>query len=543
MQIFIKIPYFWVDNYLSSHIMQSTTMLKLLTDLDSRFEQILSKEALDFIEDLHHKFSYKIELAIINRQLNKKKINSGLDPKFSTNMSVVRDWNWKISEIPDEIKQRRVEITGPVDRKMIINALNSGADVFMADFEDSFVPTWDNLLQGQINLFDAVRKNIEFIDVNNKKYSLNEKTAVLFVRPRGIHLFEKNISINNQYVPACLFDFGLYMFHNAKEIINRGSRPYFYLPKLENYHEASLWNEIFEYTQEKLNMPNGTIKATVLIETLPAAFEMHEILFALKEHSAGLNCGRWDYIFSFIKKLNNKPEYILSNKEFLSMNGQIFLKSYATLLAQTCLQRGAQAIGGMSNFIPVKNNPELNEIALNNVKKDKEWEKNLGYCGAWVAHPALVGIVRDIFNDPLNENTPKSDKIEKKDLLTINLGKRTYSELCQNINISLQYLYHWLYNHNGAVALRNRMEDLATFEINRALIANWMHHNVILDDNSMYVTLALIQDVIKKEKTSILTSNIIKEETKLNKICSILEQIINDTSCQFSTEVIYDHLL
>ncbi|MEO6693955.1 MAG: malate synthase A, partial [Ignavibacteria bacterium] len=413
---------------------------------------------------------------------------------------------WQVAPIPVDLTDRRVEITGPVERKMIINALNSGANVFMADFEDSNSPTWENNIEGQLNLRDAVNGTISFNNQQGKEYKLNEKTAVLIVRPRGWHLVEKNLIIDNEPVSASIFDFGLFFFHNAKNLISKGSGPYFYLPKLESHIEAKLWNDIFNLAQDELQISRGTIRATVLIETILAAFEMDEILYELKDHSAGLNCGRWDYIFSFIKKFRNLNDFVLPDRGLVTMNAH-FLRSYSQLLISTCHKRGIHAMGGMAAQIPIKNDSKANDEAIAKVKADKEREAADGHDGTWVAHPGLIGVAKEVFDRIMpepNQINKKIDnvKIEAKDLLAVPKGEITETGLRQNINIALQYLEAWL-NGNGCVPIYNLMEDAATAEISRAQIWQWIQHENGKLENGKKITKELYSKIVNEELNKI----------------------------------------
>jgi len=455
--------------------------------------KILSFEAKMFLSALSKTFNPKIELLLQKRKTRK--------PKSSPN-SPHKD-NWKILPAPNDIADRRVEITGPPQRKMIINALNSGANVFMADFEDSNSPTWENCLEGQENLYDAVRRNIEYTDSTTKKhYSLKNQTATLFVRPRGLHLVEKNFVDNGVPIAASLFDFGLYFVHNYKELLKRGSRPYFYLPKIEHYEEARLWNDIFTFSEKAFDLPLGTIRATVLIETLPAAFQMDEILYELQSHSAGLNCGRWDYIFSFIKTFKNNRYYVLPDRDQVDMS-QHFMRSYTQLLIQTCHHRGAHALGGMAAQIPIKNDPEANHIAMEKVRADKLREVQDGHDGTWVAHPALVSLAKEIFDEHMKEPNQidkqiwLNNPITTKDLLCVPKGQCTEEGLRKNIRIAFQYINAWI-NGNGCVPLNNLMEDAATAEISRAQIWQWCKHRVYLN-NGKQVTKIWLHKIIEYE--------------------------------------------
>jgi malate synthase len=441
--------------------------------------RLLTPDAVSFLTQLQWCFGATRQRLLKNRVEVQTKIDAGWRPNFLEETQFIRSGNWKVAPIPNDILDRRVEITGPVDRKMVINALNSGAQVFMADLEDSHSPVWENTLQGHINLQDAVRRTLQFTSPEGKHYSLQEKTAVLFVRPRGWHLVEKNILIDGEPMSASLFDFGLYFFHNAKECIKRGTGPYFYLPKLENHLEARLWNDVFIYAQKELGIPQGTIRATVLIETILAAFEMDEILYELKDHSAGLNCGRWDYIFSYIKKFRNDPASVLPDRAQVTMDVH-FLKSYCQLLVKTCHRRGIHAMGGMAAQIPIKGDPDANRNALERVSQDKKREVNLGHDGTWVAHPGLVGVARQVFDEamqgPNQISVPRDEwEITAADLLRAPFGEITEEGLRRNINISLLYLESWL-RGVGCVPLYHLMEDAATAEISRAQIWQWIRH-------------------------------------------------------------------
>ncbi|MDQ3019733.1 MAG: malate synthase A [Bacteroidota bacterium] len=470
--------------------------------LDAGFKEILSDDALNFISRLEIKFRNKRKELLERRIETQKKINSGIMPDFLDGTIEIRNSEWKVAEIPKDLNDRRVEITGPVDRKMIINALNSGANVFMADFEDSNSPTFKNNIEGQINLRDAIYGTISFTNSEGKEYKLNEKTATLMVRPRGWHLEEKNVLIDGVPFSASIFDFGLFFFHNAKKLISKGSGPYFYLPKLENHHEAKLWNDIFIMAQDELKIPRGTIRATVLIETILAAFEMDEILYELRDHSAGLNCGRWDYIFSFIKKFNNFDEFVLPDRSLVTMTSH-FLRSYSQLVIKTCHRRGIHAMGGMAAQIPIKNDAKANDEALAKVKADKEREASDGHDGTWVAHPGLITIAKEVFDRLMPEANQINKKRENvnvtaKDLLEVPKGEITENGVRHNINVAIQYLEAWL-NGNGCVPIYNLMEDAATAEISRAQIWQLIHHNKGKLNDGTKVTLDLYHKLAKEE--------------------------------------------
>ncbi len=451
-------------------------------------ERILTREAVAFVADLARTFGGTVRELLARRVARQEELDAraraGLPIlDFLSETKHVREGQWTCAPLPQDIRDRRVEITGPVDRKMIINALNSGAKVFMADFEDSNSPTWDNQVSGQANLFDAVRRTIT-LEQGGKQYALKEQTATLFVRPRGWHLEEAHMLVDGIPVPGALFDFGLYFFHNARELVSRGTGPYFYLPKMESHLEARLWNVVFLHAQRVLGIPAGTIKATVLIETLPAAFEMDEILYELREHSAGLNCGRWDYIFSFIKKHAASKTAILPDRAQVTMD-KGFLRAYSQLLIQTCHRRGVHAMGGMAAQIPIKDDLQKNEAAFAKVRADKLREAKDGHDGTWVAHPGLVALAREIFDEQMSGPNQIHDKradvsVRAVDLLTIPEGTRTVEGLRHNVRVGIQYVESWL-RGLGCVPLYSLMEDAATAEISRAQVWQWLTHGVAVD--------------------------------------------------------------
>ena len=463
---------------------------------------VLTPEALQFIVGLQRSFNARRLELLAARGERQKRLDDGERPDFLQETAKIRESEWTVASIPADLQDRRVEITGPVDRKMIINALNSGASVFMADFEDSNTPTWSNQIEGQGNLMDAVRRTITFSDPSTgKSYKLNERTAVLLVRPRGWHLDERHLLVDGQAMSGALFDFGLYFFHNAKELLAAGTGPYFYLPKLESHLEARLWNDVFVFAQRELGVPQGSIRATVLIETILATFEMDEILHELRDHSAGLNCGRWDYIFSYIKKFSHDPEALLPDRARVTMTTH-FLSSYSKLLVRTCHRRNIHAMGGMAAFIPIKNDPVANEKAIAQVRADKEREAGDGYDGTWVAHPGLVPVAREVFDRLM----PRPNQIEKKlsdfrttaaDFLEAPSGDITEAGLRQNIGVGLGYLEAWL-RGTGCVPLFNLMEDAATAEISRAQLWQWIHHGAHLKDGRK-VDLALCESIMQEE--------------------------------------------
>lgn len=452
------------------------------------YAEVLSPEALAFVAELTREFSER-RVALLQRRAERQEaFNRGERPHFLDETRGLRESDWTVAPLPDDLLDRRVEITGPVDRKMIINGLNSGANVYMADFEDANSPTWENVAQGQVNLKHAVEGHIRFTAENGKAYALKEKTAVLFVRPRGWHLLERHFTVDGKPVPGGLFDFGLFLFHNARPLLKKGSGPYFYLPKLEGHLEARLWNDVFVHAQAALGIPRGRIKATVLIETLPAAFEMDEILHELREHSAGLNCGRWDYIFSFIKKLQADPSRVLPDRAEVTMD-KAFLRAYSQKLIQVCHRRGVHAMGGMAAFIPIKDDAEANAAALAKVRADKEREAKDGHDGTWVAHPGLVAVAREVFDAHMpgkNQIGRKREdvRIDEAALLEVPEGPRTDAGLRHNIRVGVQYIASWL-EGSGCVPLYNLMEDAATAEISRAQVWQWLHHGATLDDGQV----------------------------------------------------------
>ena len=472
-------------------------------------ENILSEECLDFITDLHKLFNSKRLHLLEERKKVQEKINKGWLPDFLDETQQIRDSSWTILSTPDDLLDRRVEITGPPIRKMIINALNSGAKTFMADFEDSLSPTWQNLLEGQYYLIQANKRQIDFTDPENgKDYKLIDKPAVLIVRPRGWHLPEKHFKINNEDISGSLFDFGVYLFHNYKVLQENGTGPYYYLPKMENHKEARLWAEVFKFSEEKFNLSKGTIKVTVLIETILASFEMDEILYELKDNIVGLNCGRWDYIFSFIKRFRNRADFILPDRSLVSMRVH-FMKSYSELLIQTCHKRRAHAIGGMAAQIPIKNNEEENRKSIQKVYDDKLIEVYNGHDGTWVAHPALVSVAKDVFDRQLEYpcqlgNKREDIKVTANDLLKLpvktaggRIGIITEKGIRTNINVGILYIEAWL-NGNGCVPLYNLMEDAATAEISRAQIWQWLKHQAKTVDKKI-ITLEYFNKLLKEE--------------------------------------------
>lgn len=473
--------------------------------LEPGFNEILTPEALSFVAKLHRAFNGRRKELLAKRQERQAQLDSGVKPDFLPETKEIREGDWTVAPIPDVIKDRRVEITGPVDRKMIINALNSGAKVFMADFEDSNAPAWSNNINGQINLRDAIRRDITFTNPNGKEYKLNDEVATLFVRPRGWHLLEKQVLIDGEPVSGGLFDFGLYFFHNVKALLEIGAGPFFYLPKMESHLEARLWNDAFVMAQDELGIPQGTIKATVLVETILASFELNEILWELKEHSAGLNCGRWDYIFSYIKRFRNDAAYMMPNRDQVTM-ATPFMEAYSLLVIQTCHKRNIHAMGGMAAFIPIKGDEAANNAAVEKVRQDKIREAKIGHDGTWVAHPGLMQTAMDVFN----EYMPNANQIDKKredvnvsaaDLIEIPTGTITEEGLRKNINVGILYIESWL-RGNGAAAIYNLMEDAATAEISRTQVWQWLHHGAKLEDGRT-VTFDLYNELVPQELENI----------------------------------------
>jgi len=492
---------------------------------------ILSDDALGFLAGLHRAFDSRRRDLLEARRRRQAQIDGGAVPDFLAETAAVRASEWTVAPIPDDLLDRRVEITGPVERKMVINALNSGASVFMADFEDSNAPTWANNLDGQVNLRDAVRRTISFDSPEGKHYALNEQTAVLFVRPRGWHLAEKHLVVDGELMSGSLFDFGLTFWHNAAEQVERGTGPWFYLPKLQSHLEARLWNDVFNHAQDAIGMPRGTIRATVLIETIHAAFEMDEILWELKDHSAGLNCGRWDYIFSFIKTFRERPDFVLPDRAQVTMD-KGFLNAYVRLLIQTCHRRGIHAMGGMAAQIPIKNDRAANEAALARVRADKLREVTAGHDGTWVAHPGLVPVAKAIFDEhmrapnQIGSREPGAVPVAA-DLLAVPAGTITEQGLRTNIDVGIQYLEAWL-SGNGCVPIYHLMEDAATAEISRTQVWQWLRHGARLDDGRP-VTRELVGGIIAGLRPTITPA------------ARLFEQMMTGTGfVEFLTLVAYD---
>src|SRR5437762_4028550 len=478
------------------------TGVEVLGEITPAFSEILTPEALAFVAKLQRQFGTRRKQCLEHRQERQRRLDQGEGLDFLPETKHIRDGDWKCAPIPSDIQDRRVEITGPTDRKMVINALNSGAKIFMADFEDANAPTWRNMVEGQINLRDAIRGTINFTNPEGKKYKLNEQVAVLMPRPRGWHLVEKHVLIDGEPVAGGFFDFGLFFYHNSQELIARGSGPYFYLPKMESHLEARIWNDVFQLAQEELGIPYGTIRATVLIETILAAFEMDEILYELRDHSSGLNCGRWDYIFSFIKKFRAHAEFCLPDRALVTMD-KAFLAAYVDLLIKTCHRRGIHAMGGMAAQIPIKSDPSANERALDKVRQDKLREVRAGHDGTWVAHPGLVPVAKEVFDAHMKEANQISRRrddvhVSANDLLAVPKGEITEEGLRWNIDVGLQYLESWL-RGSGCVPIYNLMEDEDTAEISRAQVWQWVRYQDTLTDGRR-VTQELVRQVIAEQK-------------------------------------------
>ena len=479
----------------------ASTGLEVVGAIADPYHEILTEDALDFLEALHRRFEARRQGLLLLRQERQARLDAGETPDFLAETAAIRSNGWQIAPLPAELADRRVEITGPAgDRKRVINALNSGARVFMADFEDSLAPSWHNLLDGQINLRDAVARTIAWTSLEGKAYKLVDRPAILFVRPRGWHLDEKHVSVDGAHLSGSLFDFGLYFFHNAKALIGNGSGPYFYLPKIESHLEARLWNDVFVFAQAYLGIPRGTIKATVLIETILAAFDMDEILYELREHSAGLNCGRWDYLFSTIKKFHNDPDFILADRGQVTMTAP-FMLSYSLLLIQTCHRRNAHAMGGMAAQIPIKNDAAANEAALAKVRSDKEREAIDGHDGTWVAHPGLVPVAMDAFDRLMPQPNQIARRRDDVNVAADRLlafgppGPITEEGLITNIEIPVEYMGAWLAGQ-GAVPIHNLMEDAATAEISRAQVWQWIRSPLGVLDDGRKVTLELVRSLM-----------------------------------------------
>ena len=526
----------------SSPSLAPPSSLEILGQCDEATESMLTDDALSLLGELVAEFKPRIDELLATRQQRQQERDAGAPLDFLEETRAIREGEWTVAPLPPALLKRKVEITGPVERKMIINALNSGADVFMADFEDSCAPSWRNVIAGQVNLRDAVNGDISFISSDGRSYQLNDQPATLMVRPRGLHLVERHVHHDGRAIPAALFDFAVYLHHNARPLLDKGAGPYFYLPKLESHHEARLWNDIFLRAQEAIGLEPGTIKATVLIETLPATFEMDEILYELREHSAGLNCGRWDYIFSYIKTFRSDPARCLPDRAAVGMT-QPYMRAYTQLVVKTCHKRNVHAMGGMAAQIPIKSDPEANELAMQRVREDKQREARDGHDGTWVAHPALVPVARDIFDSafegPNQWHVKREDlSIGPDELLQHPTGPCTETGLRHNIRVGVQYLQAWL-SGNGCVPLYHLMEDAATAEISRAQIWQWIHHRASLDDGTT-VTPELVQRVMAEELAALRSADV---NNRLNEAAELFQQLVMEPSCaEFLTTGAYERL-
>ncbi len=526
-------------------VKSSVPGLEVTGSVTPAYERVLTPEALAFVADLHRRFNPTRVALLKARDARQTAIARGEKPDFLAETASIRnDRTWRVAPTPADAQNRRVEITGPVERKMMINAMNSGANVLMADLEDALSPSWDNVVQGQINLIDGVRKTIEFTNPDGKQYRLNDHPALLMVRPRGWHLTEKHVLIDGQPISASLFDFGLYVFHNAAEQVARGSGTYYYLPKMESHREARLWNEVFSAAEDTLSLKRGTIRATVLIETILAAFEMDEILYELREHALGLNAGRWDYIFSAIKKFRETMDGVFPDRSAITMTVP-FMRAYTQLLVKTCHQRGAHAIGGMAAFIPSRRDPQINEVALGKVREDKQREASDGFDGTWVAHPDLVPTAKASFDEILGDR-PNQKERQRDDIhttgaelidFTIPGGKVTEAGARSNINVAIQYLAAWL-GGNGAAAIFNLMEDTATAEISRSQLWQWLHRGAALDDGRTFTADLYAQ--FRAEEIGKITAY---PPEDVERAVELLDQLVlPDSYIDFLTYIAYDEL-
>ena len=521
--------------------------VEVLAGAVDRQDEILSEQALAFVAGLQRTFGQRREELLRLRGERQERIAAGEMPDFLPETASVRDGTWRVAEVPHDLQNRRIEITGPTDRKMVINALNSGANVFMADFEDANTPAWENLVSGQANLIDAIERTIS-LETPEKSYRLNEEVATLIVRPRGWHLPEKHVLVDGSPMSGALFDFGLYLFHNAARLLDRGSGPYFYLPKLESHLEARLWNDVFTHSEDALGIPSRTIKATVLLETILAAFEIDEILYELRDHSAGCNAGRWDYIFSMIKKFRHRPDFVLPDRNQVTMTVP-FMRAYTELLVKTCHRRGAHAIGGMAAFIPSRKDASINETAFAKVHQDKAREAADGFDGSWVAHPDLVEVARAPFDKALGSR-PHQRERQRDDVVvtaaqlidpTVPGGQITEEGLRNNVSVAIQYLSSWL-RGTGAAAIFNLMEDAATCEIARSQIWQWIRHGAKLDDGTA-VDRELVERIEQEELEKIRdeVGEQIYAKSRADEAVALFEKVsTSDSFTEFLTVPAYD---
>ncbi len=530
------------------NIDEITKKIEYSGNVSNFYPEILTQSALTFLVTLHEKFESKRFELLESRKAAQLTFDDGAFPTFPEETVSIREGEWQAAPTPADLQDRRVEITGSVDRKMVINALNSGAKTFMADFEDSNSPSWDNTIQGQQNLIDANNKTITLQDKQRgKSYKLNKETAVLLVRPRGLHLNERHILINGKEASGSLVDFGLYVFHNTQVLLGNGTAPYFYLPKLEHYLEARWWDEVFTFAEQYLDVAHGTFKATILIETITASFQLDEFIYELKDHIVGLNCGRWDYIFSYIKKFRNHPGFVVPNRDQVTM-ATPFMAAYSTLVIQRCHKRGIHAMGGMAAQIPIKNDPEANAAALEKVRRDKEREAKSGHDGTWVAHPALVEVAMNEFDTymptPNQKHVLRDDiSISEADLVEIPKGTITEAGIRKNINVGILYIEAWL-RGNGAVALYNLMEDAATAEISRAQVWHWLKINTTLEDGRSLdkkLYQEIFEDEVNKIKREVGTEKL--AETKFQLAFDLFnELVISEDFEEFLTLPAYQYI-
>jgi malate synthase len=519
--------------------------MEIKAEIKPGYERILTPAALELVAKLSRAFEPRRQQLLAARAARANRLDAGELPDFLMETKHIREGDWKIAPLPKALECRRVEITGPVERKMVINALNSGADSYMTDFEDSNTPNWDNQISGQINMMDAVRKTIT-MEQSGKLYKLNDKTATLLVRPRGWHLDEKHVLVDGKRISGGIFDFALFMYHNAKEQLARGAGPYFYLPKMESHLEARLWNDIFVMTQNELGLPQGTIKATVLIETILAAFEMDEILYELREHSAGLNAGRWDYIFSCIKKFKNAKNFCLADRGKVTMVAP-FMRAYALLLLKTCHKRNAPAIGGMSALIPIKNDPQKNDVAMAGVRNDKARDATDGYDGGWVAHPGLVELAMEEFKKILGDKPNQIGKqrpdvaVASADLLNFQPEQPiTEAGLRYNINVGIHYLGAWL-GGNGCVPIHNLMEDAATAEISRSQVWQWIRSQKGVLEDGRKVTADMVRTMIPEELVKV--KQVVGDAPTYDRAAQIFEQMSTSSEfAEFLTLPLYEEI-
>jgi malate synthase len=527
--------------------------IEIRAPLEERFDEVLTDEALAFVGELHERFEPGRQELLRRRAERRERFAAGESLDFLGETSELREGDWRVAPPPLDLQDRRVEITGPTQRKMVINALNSGARGFMSDFEDSNSPTWSNMIGGQVNLSDAIAGTIEFTSPEGKEYRLNDEVATLLVRPRGWHLPERHLLVDGEPLAGALCDFGFYFFHNARALLDAGSGPYFYLPKLESHREARLWNEVFEFAQDSLGIDRGTIKATVLIETLPAAFEMDEMLYELREHSAGLNAGRWDYMFSAIKCFRERPEFVLPDRNSVTMTAP-FMRAYTELLVKTCHRRGAHAMGGMAAFIPSRSDEEANRKAMAKLREDKSREANDGFDGTWVAHPDMVAAAMEEFDKVLGERPNQVDRrrddvsVSAAELLDVasTPGDCTLDGLRNDVNVAIQYISSWL-RGNGAAAIYGLMEDAATAEISRSQVWQWIRHGVELD-NGVTVSAELVREIedeqLERIRAEIGDDEWFEREGRPDASRALFEQVaLAEEFVEFLTLPAYEYLL